>query len=94
MTSKATAHSIISGNLPVEEEDLVICDDLLRLRAADREQVPLLCFPKSERGTVDYEQFTGREIYGFVDHAAKYYMRCGLEPVGDAVGQDPPREHD
>ena len=79
---------MISVNTPVEEEDLVICDDLLRLRAADKEQVPLLCFTKSERGTVEYEQFTGREIHQFVDHAAKYYMRCGLEPVGDAVEQE------
>ena len=90
MTPIATSDSMISGNIPVEEEDLVICDDLLRLRAADKEQVPLLCFPKSERSTVDYEQFTGKEIYRFVDHAAKYYMKCGLEPVGDAVEQDLP----
>ena len=94
MTPIVTADSMISGNIPVEEEDLVICDDLLRLRATDKEQVPLLCFPRSERGPVEYEQFTGREIYRFVDHAAKHYMRCGLEPVGDAVGQDLPWAHD
>ena len=51
---------MLIGNIRVEEEDLVLCDDLLRLRAADTKQVLLLYFPKSERGTVDYEEITGR----------------------------------
>jgi len=63
------------------QEDFLICEDLLRARAADKDQIPLICFPKTERGTVDYEEYTGRDIDCFVDHAAKYYMRCGLQPV-------------
>lgn len=79
-----------NGNTPVKEEDIILSDDLLRLRAADKVQMPLLCFPKSERGTVDYENFTGKDIDRFVDQAAEYYMRCGLQPVGEPVGQVPP----
>ena len=79
--------SLGNGNVPVEEEDIILSDDLLRLRAADKIQVPLLCFPRSERDTVQYEEFNGRDIDRFVDQAAKYYMRCGLQPVGDPVWQ-------
>lgn len=82
MAPTAIANSMVSRNTPVEEEDLIIFDDLLRLRAADKTQVPLLCFPRSERGSVDYDEFTGRDIDRFVDQAAKYYMRCKLHPVG------------
>lgn len=88
MAPTATADSMVDGNIPVEEEDLIISDDLLRLRAADKIQVPLLCFPKSEQGTIDYEKFTGKDIDRFVDQAAKYYMRCGLHPVSEAIGHD------
>lgn len=82
MAPIATADDSMNCNIPVEKEDIILSDDLVRLRAADKTQVPLLCFPKSERGTVDYEKFTGRDIDRFVDQAAKYYMRCGLRPVG------------
>lgn len=77
--------SIVNGNVPVDEEDITLSDDLLRLRAADKIQVPLLCFPKPGREIVQYEEFNGRDIDRFVDQAAKYYMRCGLQPVGDPV---------
>lgn len=81
MAPTAIANSMVSRNTHVEEEDLIIFDDLLRLRAADKTQVPLLCFPRSERGSVDYDEFTGRDIDRFVDQAAKYYMRCKLHPT-------------
>ena len=81
----STANDSGNANVPVEREDINLSDDLLRLRAADKIQVPLLCFPKSERGTVDYEEFTGRDIDRYVDQAAKYYMRYGLQPVGESI---------
>ena len=87
MAPVATAESSLNGNIPVEEEDIILSDDLLRLRAADKIQVPLLCFTKSERGTVDYEEFIGKDIDRFVDQAAKHYMRCGLQPVGESIRQ-------
>ena len=89
MAPIATADYSVDGNTPVEEEDFTMSDDLLRLRAADKIQVPLLCFPKSERGSVDYEEFNGRDIDRFVDQAAKYYMRCGLQPVSELIWQTP-----
>ena len=65
--------------------EMQILDDLLQLRAADRDQIPLLAFPKSGRGVTDYEHFTGKDLDSFVDHAAKHYMRCGLKPVSVAA---------
>ena len=79
--------SLVNGNVPVEEEDIILSDDLLRLRAADKIPVPLLCFPKSERDIIQYEEFNGRDIDRFVDQAARYYMRHGLQPVGYPVWQ-------
>lgn len=79
----------MNGNIPVEEEDIILSDDLLRLRAADKVQVPLLCFPNSERGTVDYEEFTGKDIDRFVDQAAVYYMRCGSLPTKSSYETPP-----
>ena len=70
-----------SSNTPVEEEDILLSDDLLRLRALDSVQMPLLCFPKSERDIVNYEEFNGRDIDRFVDQGAKCYMKSGLLPV-------------
>lgn len=60
---------------------MLILDDLMRARALDDEQVPLLSFPKSERGVTDYEHFCGKDLDRFIDFAAKYYITKGLEPV-------------
>ena len=89
MAPITTKDCLVNGNTPMEKEDIILLDDLLRLRAADKTQMPLLCFPKSERGIVDYEEFNGRDIDRFVDQAAKYYMRCGLEPVSQLSWKNP-----
>lgn len=61
--------------------DFVLLDDLFRLRAADSLQLPLLAFPKSEKGTHDFEHLTGQVLNRFVDRAAKHYMKSGLQAV-------------
>lgn len=83
----------VSGNIPVQEEDIILSDDLLRLRGADKIQVPLLYFPKSERDIVNYEEFNGKDIDRLVDQAAKYYMKCGLHPVGGSPLRSHVPEH-
>lgn len=84
MAPRVTTGDSSRGNTPLELEDFLIADDLLRARAADKIQTPLLCFPRTERSVIDYEGFTGSDIDRFVDHAAKYYLRHGLEPVSFA----------
>lgn len=56
-------------------------DDLIRLRASEADQVPILGYPKTERGLSDYERFTALELDRFVDSAAKKLMAMGLAPV-------------
>lgn len=81
--STATHAPQINGfNGAEKDEKLLILDDLIRARAQDKVQTPLLYFPETERGVTDYEPFTGRDLDRMIDQAAKYYMRCGLEPVG------------
>ncbi len=87
MAPRATTDDASLGNTPLEVEDFVIADDLLQARAADKIQTPLLCFPRTERGVIDYEGFTGSDIDRFVDHAAKYYLMHGLQPVSFASPQ-------
>ena len=70
------------GPSSIQSGEILILDDLIRQRAADSDQVPLLAFPKSERGITDYEEFTGQRLDLFIDQAAKYYVRCGLKAVG------------
>ena len=61
--------------------DFVLLDDLFRLRAADPVQVSLLGFPKSEKGTKDFECLTGQDLNRFVDRAAKHYKESELQAV-------------
>ena len=84
MAPTATTDDAPLGNTPLELENFVVADDLLQARASDKIQTPLLCFPRLERGVIDYEGFTGSDIDRFVDHAAKYYLTQGLQPVGFA----------
>lgn len=60
---------------------MILVDDLLRARARDEDQVPLLYFAEGERNVTDFEHFTGKDLDRFVDHAAKFYISKGLKPV-------------
>lgn len=68
-----------SSNVSLGE--FLLLDDLFRLRAADPVQVPLLGFPKSEKGTKDFELLTGQDLNRFVDRAAKHYVESELHTV-------------
>lgn len=65
----------------VEENKLYTFDDVIRERAEDPEQVPLIAYPKTRDGVSDYEFFTGRELNRLVDGAAKALIGMGVEPV-------------
>ena len=85
MAPVASTNEFAKGNISVNKENYLIADDLLQARAADEIQIPLLCFQQSERGIIDFEGFTGRDIDRFVDHAAKSYLNHGLQPVGSHI---------
>lgn len=81
MVPIVSADCSVNGNIALREEDIIVLDGLLRLRAIGKTHVPLLCFPNTERSIIDYEEFSGRDIDRFVDQAAKYFMKCDLQPV-------------
>lgn len=64
-----------------EEKKLYTFDDVIRERAEDSEQVPLIAYPKTKDGIDDYEFFTGKKLNTLVDGAAKALIQIGIEPV-------------
>ena len=61
--------------------DFYLLDDVFKLRAADKIQIPLLAFPKSERAVAEFEYFTGQDMDRFIDVAAKHYQEVNLKAV-------------
>ena len=58
---------------------LEVLDDLIRLRALDEFQCPILAYPK--HAAADFEYFTGRDLDRFIDQGAKKLIARGFEPV-------------
>ncbi|KAI0460465.1 acetyl-CoA synthetase-like protein [Xylaria acuta] len=54
-------------------------DDLIRVRAKDEVQVPILGYPRYKDRATDYEFFTGKELDRMVDEACHVLMKAGLE---------------
>ena len=61
---------------------LHVLDDLLRLRAADAVQEPILAYPATDRDAGSYEYFTGRDLDSMVDQAVQILLDYGFKPVG------------
>ncbi|KAL8649833.1 MAG: hypothetical protein Q9226_005412 [Calogaya cf. arnoldii] len=63
------------GNGPEEDPGgLTLIDDIFKARVKDKDQKPLIAFPKSERSVSDFEYFTARDLDRFIEHAARYYL--------------------
>ncbi|KAE8381139.1 hypothetical protein BDV26DRAFT_255812 [Aspergillus bertholletiae] len=80
-----------SGNAPpnmTDSEQLIarfgrlhVLDDLIRLRAADPVQLPILAYPQpSNDETTSYEYFTGQDLDCMVDQTVSTLMDCGFKP--------------
>ncbi|KAI1136211.1 acetyl-CoA synthetase-like protein [Hypoxylon sp. FL0543] len=54
-------------------------DDLIRERGRDREQVPILGYPRYDHDAAEYEYFTGQDLDRMVDEACRALVRAGLE---------------
>lgn len=57
-------------------------DGLLKSHAAEPDQTPLICYPKSTAS--DFELHTGRDLDQFVDAAVQFYVKNGLQPAVSA----------
>ncbi|CAK96299.1 hypothetical protein CBS115989_2471 [Aspergillus niger] len=61
---------------------LHLLDDLIRLRAADYIQHPILAYPKpSQNGSVSYEYFNGQDLDCMIDYAVCTLMDYGFKPA-------------
>ncbi|KAI1813894.1 acetyl-CoA synthetase-like protein [Poronia punctata] len=54
-------------------------DDLIRDRAKDEVQVPILGYPRYKDRATDYELFTGKDLDRMVDETCRVLMKAGLE---------------
>lgn len=61
--------------------ELKVLDDIIRHRAADDVQVPILGYPRFEDSVDDYELFTGKQLDRFIDLAIEKLVSSGLKPV-------------
>ncbi|KAJ5613372.1 hypothetical protein N7510_006566 [Penicillium lagena] len=61
---------------------LHVLDDLIRLRAADMVQHPILAYPcsKTDSPTAIYEYYTGRDLDNMIDQAVTCLMNDGFQP--------------
>ncbi|KAK2600011.1 hypothetical protein QQS21_005245 [Conoideocrella luteorostrata] len=57
----------------------VTIDDVVRLRAGDKEQSKVLAYPRTKDTITDYEYFTGSDLDGFVNQACWTLIERGLE---------------
>lgn len=64
-------------HLPINR--FMTIDGLLKSHAAEPEQKPLICYPKS--GAADFEEHTAADIDRYVDSAVEYYLANGLQPA-------------
>ncbi|KAE8548968.1 hypothetical protein EYB25_009351 [Talaromyces marneffei] len=68
-----------------ETSKLWTLDQLLRQRAIDEDQTPLIAFPRTRQGYTDYEPVTGATLNRFVDGTAKCLIEKGFQPVREEV---------
>ncbi|KAI1312029.1 putative NRPS-like enzyme [Xylaria venustula] len=60
-------------------------DELLRQRAIDDDQTPLIAFPKTRTSATDFEPITGAALDRFVDGAAKSLIHRGLVATAEEI---------
>jgi hypothetical protein len=64
---------------------LHVLDDLIRHRAADFVQQPILAYPNSAQDAASYSYYTGQDIDQMVDQIASGLMASGFQPVSSHV---------
>lgn len=77
---------------PASTQDLIhrfgqlrMLDDLIRLRAADEMQVPILAYPSSEKDGFSYDYLTGQHLDRMVDDAVHALLDYGFKPNSHSI---------
>ena len=63
------------------KEDWHVVDDLLRERAGEEQQRPLLAYPRTHNGLTDYDIFTGRQLDNFTNAAVQALLEREFSPA-------------
>lgn len=61
---------------------LQVLDDLIRLRAADIVQHPILAYPRLANHAASYDYYSGQVLNGMINQAATMLMDFGFRTVG------------
>jgi hypothetical protein len=64
---------------------LQVLDDLIRLRAADVVQYPILAYPRFENDAASYEYYTGKHLDSMINQAVIRLMDDGFKQVGHGL---------
>lgn len=56
-------------------------DDLIRLRAADQVQLPILAYPNSEKDVASFAYYTGRDLDEMIGRVVGVLVESGFQPV-------------
>lgn len=75
-TSTATSDPLIE-----RFGQLHVLDDLIRLRATDFIQHPILAYPKTDKDAASYTYYTGRDLDAMIDQTVTTLMNDGFQPV-------------
>lgn len=60
---------------------LHVLDDLIRLRASDIIQDPILAYPNSEKDAASYTFYTGQDLDEMINDAVTVLINYGFQPV-------------
>ncbi|KAF2164455.1 hypothetical protein M409DRAFT_56717 [Zasmidium cellare ATCC 36951] len=71
--------------LPISRYQTI--DGLLKSHAAESNQTPLICYPKSTAS--DFELHTGQDLDRYTDAAVQFYLENGLQPANPAAEEAP-----
>ena len=76
-----SASSTTADPLIVKFGQLNVLDDLIRLRAADHVQHPILAYPSSEKDAASYTYYTGRDLDEMIDNVVAVLVESGFPTV-------------
>ncbi|KAJ5179953.1 hypothetical protein N7492_003163 [Penicillium capsulatum] len=74
------ASSGVTNPLVQEFGQLHVLDDLIRVRAADVIQHPILAYPDSEKDAGSYAYYTGQDLDEMIDQTVAVLMKDGFQP--------------
>jgi hypothetical protein len=60
---------------------LHVVDDLIRLRASDMVQRPILAYPSSDQNAASFAYYTGQDLDEMINQAVNVLMNDGFQPV-------------